>query len=104
MAKTPTEQAYSVPFINKTAIMMFLLPGIVLTRSDELDCAYKAFLGHSPYRSNSFQPLSRNPLECLDCLRSLLREAEWDCGYSTMGRGLSWAQPTADRGLLIQRE
>jgi hypothetical protein len=26
MAKTPTEQAYSVPLINKAAIMMFLLP------------------------------------------------------------------------------
>jgi hypothetical protein len=26
MAKTPTEQAYSAPLINKAAIMMFLLP------------------------------------------------------------------------------
>ena len=64
IAKIPTEQTYSAPLINRAAIMMFL---------HELNCVYRASLVHRPYRFNSFQPLRRNPLEYLDCLRSPLR-------------------------------
>ena len=75
MAKTPTKETYSAPLINIAVLMMFLLPGNFY-ESDALGRVYSAYSKHGPCRSNSFQPLDRNPLEYWVSLQSPAKTRE----------------------------